>query len=510
MVHAIRDAAKARFDVVVVGAGSAGCVVAARLSEDSRRQVLLLDAGPDYGADIAAWPTDLVNAHTLVQSHDWGFVSEPGESTNRLPLLRGKVFGGSSATNNVIALRGQPADYDGWAQAGNEGWSFEDVLPFFLKLERDLDFDDDWHGRLGPITVRRAAHEAICPLQRAFLEAALAQGHPWVEDHNAPGATGVGRLPENVDAGVRQSTAFTYLLAARRRPNLTTCANVLVDRIEFDRDRAVGVRLVDPAQTILADQVVLAAGVYGTPAILLRSGVGPSPHLRELGLWVTCELGGVGAHLQDHPLLWLQFGTTAKPQSAGQPIRQMLLTTSSAESSRADLQIFPSGPTASEDGSSVQLLAGVMRPDSRGSLSLASLDPRVPPRIDLRLLSDPADLTRLVAALRHARAIAASAPLAGNLTDEQWPGARVQSEEELARAIREPASSVRFSSYQHGVGTCRMGPGTDRMAVVSARGVVHGINGVRVVDASIMPTIPAANTNLPTIMVAERLAATWV
>ena len=227
----LTETTQGRFDVIVVGAGSAGCVLAERLTEDPRRSVLLLDAGPDYGEDVSNWPTDLVSGYIEVASHDWGYTSEPDESGNRLALFRGKIVGGSSATNNVFALRGQPSDYDVWSQAGNHGWSFEKVLPFFRKLECDIDFVDKWHGSDGPIKIRRPHSDQMIPIQRAFLDSSLAEKHPWIEDHNAPGAIGVGRLPENVSMGVRQSTALTYLLAARKRSNLTVQANVLVDWI---------------------------------------------------------------------------------------------------------------------------------------------------------------------------------------------------------------------------------------------------------------------------------------
>ena len=357
----LTETTQGRFDVIVVGAGSAGCVLAERLTEDPRRSVLLLDAGPDYGEDVSNWPTDLVSGYIEVASHDWGYTSEPDESGNRLALFRGKIVGGSSATNNVFALRGQPSDYDVWSQAGNHGWSFEKVLPFFRKLECDIDFVDKWHGSDGPIKIRRPHSDQMIPIQRAFLDSSLAEKHPWIEDHNAPGAIGVGRLPENVSMGVRQSTALTYLLAARKRSNLTVQANVLVDRIEINGDRAVAVRLADSSQAIPAEQIILAAGVYSSPAILLRSGIGPLQHLRDLGIPVIRDLPGVGANLQDHPLLWLQYGTTVNAQPPGHSTRQTILTARSSGQSGLDLHIFPSGPTGCEQGGAcLKLLVGLM------------------------------------------------------------------------------------------------------------------------------------------------------
>lgn len=496
-------------DVLIVGAGSAGCVLAARLSEDQNRSVLFLDAGPDYGDELNRWPADLVNANTLVTSHDWGFRSEPVTLGHPLPLFRGKVVGGSSATNNVIALRGQPADYDDWAEAGNPGWSFKEILPFFRNLENDLDIDDQWHGTAGPTPIHRSPFEEIIPLHRAFLDSAQNAGHPWVEDHNAPDATGVGRLPENSVNGIRQSSAFNYLAPARKRKNLTIRANALVDRLEIKQHRATGVGLADSSEVIPAKDIILAAGTYGSPAILLRSGIGSAQHLRDLGLPVICDLPGVGSNLQDHPLLWLQYGAHVEPQPPGHSIRQAMLTAKSSEGrSGLDLHVFPSGPSACERGVCLKLLVGLMHPASRGSLSLVETAPGIPPRIDLGLLTHPDDLPRLYAGMCIAREIAATQPLADYLDDEQWPGQQVQSMDELAAAIRGTTNS--FSSYQHGVGTCRMGPSADPHAVVNGAGAVHGIDHLHVIDASIMPTIPAANTNLPTLMLAEKLASAWI
>jgi choline dehydrogenase len=498
-----------QYDVIIVGAGSAGCVMAARLSENPHRSVLLLDAGPDYGNDLDRWPADLVSGNTLVTSHDWGYRGESVGSADRLVIFRGKVIGGSSATNNVVALRGKRSDYNAWAQAGNPGWSFEDVLPFFRRLEHDLDIRDQWHGTEGPIPIGRHPYDQIIPVQRAFLESAQKVGHSWIEDHNAPDSVGVGRLPENVLEGVRQSTAFTYLSATRKRPNLIIRPNVLVDRIELEKGQAKSVLLANSGERISADQVVLSAGVYGSPAILLRSGIGPSNALRTLGIPVNCDLPAVGLNLQDHPLLWSQYRTQATPQSSGQPIRQTMLTLKSApEQLGPDLQIFPSGPLETENGVFLNLLVGLMQPCSSGRLTIVNPDPTVPPSIVTGILHHPNDLLKLHAGLLHVRKIVGTGPLADLLEDEEWPGTHVQNIDDLAAAISEPSATLRFSSYQHGVGTCRMGP--DRQnAVVNATGALHGIGGLHVVDASIMPSIPAANTNIPTIMLAERIAALW-
>jgi choline dehydrogenase len=465
-------------DVIVVGAGSAGGVVAARLSEDPARQVVLVEAGPDFGSETSAQPAEILDAADPTGTrYDWGY-----ESTGRrVPLFAGRLVGGSSATNNVMALRGDPAVYESW------GWSFDQVLPAFVRLERDLDFPTDpWHGDRGPITVHRPPDGE--PAQAPFLQACEALGHEIVADHNAPGAVGAGRLPLNEVGGVRQSTALTYLRAARQRPNLTVHADRLVERILVEDGRATGVELLG-GERIHADQVVLSAGAFGSPTILLRSGIGPANELAALGVPARHDLPGVGRNLHDHPLLRLPFGADGLP--VADPPRHTLLTTSIGSDS-PDIQVFPSGPTPDEPDT-LTLLVGLMAPRSRGVLRLASADPADPPRLDPGHLQDPDDVARLTVGAQLAHRLAATSPLSRHL--------RAHTPEPSDRWVLENAGS-----YQHPVGTCRMGPVGDPGAVVDGRGRVHGVEGLSVIDASVMPSIPSANTNLPTLMLAERLA----
>jgi choline dehydrogenase len=492
-------------DVVIVGAGSAGCVLAARLSEDRDREVVLLESGPDYPT-LAELPPEIRSGLRPVFTHDWGYRAETALDGRVLDANRARIVGGCSATNAALAVRGRPSDYDAWAALGCDGWSFADVLPFFCRLEHDLDFVGDAHGQDGPFPIRRPAPDELAPIQRAFLDACANAGFPVVADHNAPGAAGAGLPPMNLVDGVRQSTALTYLASARARPNLTLRSDALVDRIELARTEAVGVRLARSDEIVEADQVLLAAGSYGSPAILLRSGVGPADHLRSVGVEPVLERPGVGADLTEHPLMPNVFEARTPPRN-GDAVFQALLTARSATADGVfDLHVLPlfNPPDLQGDPPTLVILTGVMTPRSRGSVRLRSADPDDAPVIDLGLFTDDADLPRMIDAVRIAHRLTVTDPLRELVGNRLMPAAEAEDDDALGDAVR-----AACEIYHHPVGTCRMGPAVDLDAVVDARGAVHGLDGVSVIDVSIMPLIPAANSNVPTIMLAERCAG-WL
>lgn len=495
------------FDVIVVGAGSSGSVVAARASEDPNRRVLLIEAGPDY-PDLAATPRDLVNGHNnSYRDHDWGLQYEP-TAGRRMPFPRGRVVGGSSAVNTGIALRGLHEDYDEWADLGNPEWAWECVLPAFKRLERDLDYGDaDYHGDAGPISIRRYAPDELLIQHEAFLETARDLGYPDCPDANDPWSWGAGPQPMNKLGRVRISCAVGYLAPARIRPNLTIRPHTLVRRLMSQGGRCTGVEVENADGTIEhihAPLVVLSAGAIMTPAILLRSGLGPRAELESLGIDVVADLAGVGANLSDHPALAIACEVRDPTIiDFDKPLIQTILRYTSANSDkRNDLQIellsFAGRPT---EPPRFAIAAVLEHQHGRGELHLSSADPQQPPRVDNRFCEDERDCRRLSGCFRDAFAFTRVGPLADLIERVAFPDpARPMGDEALAGLCRRYAGSG-----FHPCGTARMGPSGDAGAVVDQHGCCHALDGLVVADASIMPGVPRANTNLTCIMIGEMI-----
>jgi len=493
------------YDVVIAGGGSAGCTLAARLSEDPARRVLLLEAGPDYTADEL--PADLASSLNLTTTHDWGFEDEPRADGRRVPLPRGRVLGGCSSTNATYAVRGHRANYDAWAELAGPEWGYEEVLPTFRRMEHDLDMQGPYHGQGGPLPVRRYATRELTPLSRAFLEAAVRLGHAPVADHNHPEAIGAGPAPMTSINFTRQSAARRYVWPHRARPNLTVRAGVTVDRVRFEGRRARAVVLAG-GEEIAADRLVLSAGAYGSPAILLRSGVGPAADLAALGIDVVADRRGVGENLSDHPLVVVAYAApSSSVGSEAPPAFQTLLTYQSAlhRGPGYDMHIVPQSVLPMEGsptGFAYAFLCSVVLPRALGRVALTSRDPRVLPRIETGFLDHPDDRARMTEVVKVARRLAATAPLSELGALELAPGPAITTDAEIDAFVE-----ANVTTYFHPVGSCRMGAAPD--AVVDAHGKVHDLEGLWVLDASVMPSIPGINTNLPTIMIAERGAA-WL
>jgi choline dehydrogenase len=484
------------FDVAVVGGGAAGAVVAARLSESGTRSVVLLEAGPDLRADL---PEEISDGWHMTRQYDWGYASEPDELGAIQNLRRVKLLGGTSSITR-FALRGSPADYDEWGALGNAGWGFNDVLPYLKRIEADVDFGSEpWHGSNGPIPVNRYREVERTDVHAALITALEEAGFPPVEDHNRPGAVGVGRMPMNSRDGMRVSAVGAYLPIGQLRPNLTIRAEAQVADVVLDGTRATGVRLLD-GTIIGASAVVLCAGTYGSPPILLRSGIGPAEHLQFIGVPVRLDLPGVGANLADHPSTDIDTGFRGAARTA--PLLHSAATFHSESASingSPDLMFWVADPGSPEDPPQLTIDILLLKPLSTGIVRLRSADPADAPRIELPNLREPSDAERLAEGYRRAREIASHPDLRRLCPDPLPP--EIADDHELRRTIRRSVYSV-----PHVVGTCSMGPSPDDGAVVDGSGRVYGTERLFVVDASIMPTVPSGFTHLPTIMIAERLS----
>ncbi len=498
------------FDVVVVGAGPAGCVLANRLTADGRTRVVLLEAGPDYGADRAMWPPELLDATGVAtESHSWGYVNNDTGGSRAIPLPRARVVGGTSTVNGCIWMRGSAADYDEWAALGNPGWSFADVLPFFQRVESDL-IGGPLHGLDGPVAVSRVGEAGLSEVDRGFVATARELGLPWRDDLNGdPVQTpAIGPAPKNLAGGVRLNGAFTYLEPARNRSNLTIQSDALVDRVAIVDGQATGVVLAD-GRRLHAREVVLAAGAYGSPAILLRSGIGPVEQLRRFEIPVVLDAPGVGEHLLDHPmtndLMVAAIGEAFTPaRTSFMPLA--IKARSGRARSEIDLHIYQ-GQSFNEDiGRWIFWMSVSLEyARSRGYVRLTARAADAPLEIDHRHLTGDDDLEAFCDGIELAHELMRTYPLAAMVTPlpEYRPG---WNDRDGLRGWARAHCGTTF----HPSSTCRMGPATDPLAVVDHEARVHGVPGLRVVDASIFPTSPRANLHFTVVAVAEKIAAAMV
>lgn len=509
------------YDYVIVGGGTAGCIVAARLSEDPGVTVLLLEAGAAYRT--AETPEEVLDVKSVpMRGHaaefdpslDWGLIARTRDGAG-ISVPQGRVIGGGSAINGAISLRGATADYDEWVGFGNPDWSWEKCLPTFVAMENDPE-PGEFHGHKGPIPLARATDDELAPIQAAFIDSAVAIGTPYVRDLNAPDVHGVGPVPMTRIGERRVSTAESYLEAARDRENLTVRGEALVERVLFDGTRAVGVKLVDGTE-IRADEVIVSAGAILSPALLQRSGVGPDALLSSLGIPTVVDLP-VGDNLGDHfnvplmaqpkPGVWepgqyglqtaLRFSTEAQPGSLdGQLTTFTYLNTKTTSDGTRGL--------AGEGGEDVEYVGGIgcvlNKPRSLGTVRITTTDAATLPDVRPNYLDREVDRDAIREIVRLGWKVFTTPPM----SDLFFAPIGMDAETIADDAALDAAIASKTASGYHFTGTCLMAP-RDNDGVVDERGLVHGISGLRVVDASIIPTTPAANSQLTTMMVAERIA----
>jgi choline dehydrogenase len=530
------EAVSSEFDFIVVGAGSAGCVLAARLSEDPHSKVLLLEAGgPEHKHRLMKMPLAWRNTF-MDPSLGWGYSSEPEPFADQrsIPVPRGKVLGGSSSVNGMMYQRGHPGDYDGWRMSGLPGWSYAEVLPYFKRSEKNWRGETTWHGGSGPLTVAR--HRTDDYIYPRLIETAEKLGFPHLDDFHGERAEGFTAPEFNVHRGNRASTAARFLRPAIRRKNLRVETRAHAHRVVIEGGRAIAVDYESGGQVRRARagrEIVLCGGTFNSPQLLLLSGIGPAAELESAGVPVVHELPGVGKNLQDHQsvgivfeargaitfdshlrwdrlawhvMRWQLFGTGV---ACGLPVAAQGFYRSRPELQWPDVQFLISPVSMAARpwfpgwrqgaGHRFSLANVVLHPGSRGEVTLRSANPADPPRILFNLLQAPEDRATFRAMIRFARRFFETAPASDLVTKELMPGPEVNSDDEVDAYVRKMVSTA-----MHPTSTCAMG--IDAMAVVDAALQVRGLEGLRVADASVMPRIPGGNTNAPVIMVAEKAA----
>ena len=498
-----------KYTHIVVGAGSAGAALATRLSEDPERSVLLLEAGPDY-PDLETMPVDLkfgwgTGADFVVEDeHNWKYTAKYTAKGPTMDVPRGKVTGGTSAINGQVFLRAIPEDFEYWVSMGNDEWSYEQVLPYYRKLETDTDFSDDFHGTEGPIIVRRHPLDELQPDQAAFYNACVAAGYAENPDHNHPDATGVGPYPLNNPEGIRWSTAIGFLSMARHRINLTIRPNCTTRRVLFDDTRATGVEVESGGESFVVngDEIILSAGPIGSPHLLMLSGIGPADQLAEHGISLVKDVPGVGQNLRDHPTVHVSWraqpDVPAPPQEVGPQKVALRYTAPGSDIKNDMIKVM----RFRKIDRLLVMSVGLYLALGKGELKLQSPDPDVQPSLDYNYLQEAEDRRRLREGVR----------LCLELVDmkefEKVVGERVNPDDAaLASDNALDEWLMRSVSTMHHIScTAKMGPDSDPMAVVDQHGRVKGVQSLRVVDGSIMPDCTRANTNVPIMMMAERIA----